>query len=218
MCFSDKLDENQIKQIEDAQCRMQLGQVKFSVLNFWPRMTRILFYERWEEVLQIQQNREEIFIPLIRARKSKAEEDKERKEDEHDENVLSYVDTLLDLQLPDEKRKLDEHEMVSLCAEFLDSGTDTTATALQWIMANLVKYPDIQENLFMEIKRVVGDRKEEVLREDELHKMPHLKAVILEGLRCHPPGHFVLPHRVIEDVVLNGFVVPRNRTINFLIA
>ncbi|GLT95289.1 hypothetical protein SLE2022_129810 [Rubroshorea leprosula] len=217
MCFGDKLDENQIKQIEDAERRMLLGQVKFSVLNLWPRMSRILFYKRWEEFFQIRRNEEEIFIPLIRARKSKAKEDRERKEDEH-ENVLSYVDTLLDLQLPEEKRKLDEHEMVSLCAEFLDGGTDTTATALQWIMANLVKYPDIQENLFMEIQRVVGERKEEVITEDELHKMPYLKAVILEGLRRHPPGHFVLPHRVTEDAVLNGFLVPRNGTVNFLIA
>ncbi|GKV07440.1 hypothetical protein SLEP1_g19219 [Rubroshorea leprosula] len=212
MCFSDKLDENQIKQIEDAQCRILLGQVKFSVFNFWPRMTRILFYKRWEELLQIHRNQEEIFIPSIRARKSKAKEDKKRKEDEYDENVLSYVDTLLDLQLPDEKRKLDERQMMSLCAECLDGGTDTTATTLQWIMANLVKYGDVQENLFMEFKRVVGDRKEVVVGEDELHKMPYLKEVILEGLRRHPPGHFVLPHGVIEDVVLNGFLVPRNGT------
>ena len=57
--------------------------------------------------------------------------------------MLSYVDTLLDLQLLEENRKLSEREMVSLCSEFLDAGTDTTSTALQWIMANLVKHPRI---------------------------------------------------------------------------
>ncbi|CBI26434.3 unnamed protein product, partial [Vitis vinifera] len=36
-----------------------------------------------------------------------------------------------------EKRKLNEGEMIGLCSEFLDGGTDTTSTALQWIMANI---------------------------------------------------------------------------------
>lgn len=68
--------------------------------------------------------------------------------------MVSYVDTLLDLQLIDEKRKLKNEEIVSLCSEFLNAGTDTTATSMQWIMANLVKYPKIQEKLFQEIKGV----------------------------------------------------------------
>ena len=104
-----------------------------------------------------------------------------------------------------------------MSSEFLNAGTDTTSTALQWIMGNMVKYPHVQEKLFMEIKGVVGAREEEV-REDDLQKMPYLKAVILEGLRRHPPGHFVLPHTVREDTVLGGYLVPKNVTINFLVA
>ncbi|PWA91457.1 cytochrome P450 [Artemisia annua] len=30
--------------------------------------------------------------------------------------------------------------------------------------------------------------------------MPYLKAMVLEELRRHPPGHFVLPHKVTKDV------------------
>ena len=52
--------------------------------------------------------------------------------------------------------------MVSLCSEFLNGGTDTTSTALEWIMANMVKYPQIQERLLVEIKGVVGDGEKEV--------------------------------------------------------
>jgi cytochrome P450 len=130
---------------------------------------------------------------------------------------LCYVDTILALELPEEKRKLNEEEMVSLCSEFLDGGTDTTSTALQWIMANLVKYPQIQEKLFMEIKGVVQEG-EENIKEEELQKMPYLKAIILEGLRRHPPGHFVLPHAVTEDAVLGKYVVPKDGNINFMVA
>ncbi|KAE8656147.1 Cytochrome P450, family 87, subfamily A, polypeptide 6 [Hibiscus syriacus] len=48
--------------------------------------------------------------------------------------------------------------------------------------------------------------------------MPYLKAVILEGLRRHPPGHFVLPHRVKEDTLLGDYLVPKDGTINFMVA
>ncbi|KAL5834615.1 hypothetical protein ACOSQ4_014112 [Xanthoceras sorbifolium] len=120
--------------------------------------------------------------------------------------------------IPEENnRKLTESEVTSLCAEFLDAGTGTTSTAFQWIMANLVKYPEVQEKLFMEMKKVIGDGKEE-LSEEEVERVPYLKAVILEGFRRHPPTHNLLAHAATEDTVLNGFVVPKGVAVNFLVA
>ncbi|XWS57999.1 hypothetical protein CRYUN_Cryun09bG0221300 [Craigia yunnanensis] len=121
------------------------------------------------------------------------------------------------LQLPEENRKLKEEEMASLCSEFLNVGTDTTSTALQWIMANLAKYKNIQDKLYGEIKGVVGEGAE-MVKEYDLLKMSYLKAVILESLRRHPPVHLVGRHAVTEDVVLNGFLVPKNGILNFMVA
>ncbi|KAJ7976989.1 putative Cytochrome P450 [Quillaja saponaria] len=216
MCFGDKLDEKQIKEIEEAQRHMLLNFNKFNFLNFFPRIGKVLFRKRWNELFQMRRKQEEVLVPLIRARKKAKEERKLAQES--DEFVLSYVDTLLDLQLPEDKRKLDEGEMVSLCSEFLNAGTDTTSTALQWVMANLVKYPHVQERILEEIKGVIENRDETEVKEDDLPKLQYLKAVILEGLRRHPPTHFVLPHAVTEDVVLNGYVVPKNGTLNFAVA
>ncbi|KAG5241768.1 cytochrome P450 [Salix suchowensis] len=221
MCFGDKLDEDQIKGIKEVQRQMIVDFSKFNILNFWPGVTKILFRNRWKELFLLRKCQDDVLIPLIRARKMAKEErvkqSKEDKKDYGDECVLSYVDTLLDLELPEEKGKLKEEEMVSLSSEFLNAGTDTTSTALQWIMANLVKYPQTQEKLFMEMKGVVQDG-EETIKEEELEKMPYLKAVILEGLRRHPPGHFVLPHAVTEDVILGKYAVPKDATINFMVA
>lgn len=52
---------------------------------------------------------------------------------------------------------------MSLCSEFLTGGTDTTATTLQWIMANLVKQPEVQQKLWTEIEQVVGKDSYEVM-------------------------------------------------------
>lgn len=59
--------------------------------------------------------------------------------------------------------------------EFLNAGAGTTTTASKWILANLVKCPEIQEKLFMEIKGVVRDGDESV-KEDDLQEMPYQKA------------------------------------------
>ncbi|KAJ9678319.1 hypothetical protein PVL29_020473 [Vitis rotundifolia] len=126
-----------------------------------------------------------------------------------------YVDTLLDLQLPDDKRKLEDGEVVSLCPEFLNAGTHATYAALQWIMGNLVKYPHIQARVFEEISGAMGERRDEV-KEEDLQKLPYLKAVILEGLRRHPPAHFGMPHGVSQDVALGGHAIPQNASIYFM--
>ncbi|EOA35055.1 hypothetical protein CARUB_v10020166mg [Capsella rubella] len=218
MCFGDKLDEKQIKEVEYVQRRQLLGFSRFNVLNIWPKLTKLICRKRWEEFFQMRKEQHEVLLPLIRARRKIVEERKKRSlEEDKKEYVQSYVDTLLDVELPDEKRKLNEDEIVSLCSEFLNAGTDTTATALQWIMANLVKNPDIQKRLHEEITSVVGEEAKEV-EEEDAQKMPYLKAVVLEGLRRHPPGHFVLPHSVTEDTVLGGYKVPKKGTINFMVA
>ncbi|ESQ37603.1 hypothetical protein EUTSA_v10002491mg [Eutrema salsugineum] len=220
MCFGDKLDEKQIKEVEFVQRRQLLSFSRYNILNLWPKFTKLIFRSRWEEFHKMRKEQRDVLLPLIRARRKIVEERKKRSEEEEEGNkdyVQSYVDTLLDLELPEEKRKLNEDEIVSLCSEFLNGGTDTTATALQWIMANLVKSPEIQEKLYSEIKSVVGEEAKEI-EEEEAHKMPYLKAVVLEGLRRHPPGHFVLPHSVTEDTVLGGYKVPKKGTINFMVA
>lgn len=232
MCFGDKLDEEKVKEIETLQRNWLLNLGRIGSFMFWPKLGRIFLGNRWKELIQVRKNQEDIFIPLIRARKKgkkQSNSDKEEEEEEGEKSV-AYVDTLVDLQLPEEKRNLNESEIVSLCSEFLNAGTDTTATALEWIMANLVKYPAIQTKLYEEIVEIVGnppslkpssDHMSEVVvnvNEEDIQKMPFLKAVVLEGLRRHPPAHFVLPHSVTEDVELGNFLIPKTATVNVLVA
>ncbi|KAL1075462.1 hypothetical protein V6Z11_D11G364800 [Gossypium hirsutum] len=184
MCFGDKLSQQQIEEIGAVHRRVLNGFARFNVLNLWPRVvTKILLRKRWDQLFQLRKELDDALIPLIRERKKAKDERLSNKGS--DDYELAYVDTLLDLELPEEKRKLDEAEMVTLASEFINAGTDTTSTALQWIMANL---------------------------------MPYLKAVILEGLRRHPPAHFVVPHCVTEDTVLGGYLIPKNGMINFMVA
>jgi cytochrome P450 len=134
------------------------------------------------------------------------------------------VGSLLGLSIPEPEdggfRNLTEGEMVSLCSEFLAAGTDSTAAVVQWVMANLVDQPEIQAKLRAEIRDVAGDG---VVDEQNLPRMPYLKAVVLEGLRRHPPAQFVMPHAATttegyDDTPYGGFHVPRHASVNFALA
>ncbi|KAL4578638.1 hypothetical protein LXL04_014765 [Taraxacum kok-saghyz] len=189
MCFGEKLDEHQINEISRVQRDMllKIGSGRFTVLSMLPRLGKILFRNRWKEFEHLREDREQVLIPLIQSR-IKATKIKPQFEDDR---IVAYVDSLVNLQLPEEEGnneingKLTDKEMASMCGEFLNAGTDTTSTALQWIMANLVKHPDIQSKLYDEIVSVVGppppplppgEEPESVINEDELKKMPYLKA------------------------------------------
>ncbi|XP_043719551.1 cytochrome P450 89A2-like [Telopea speciosissima] len=215
MCLGEKLDEKIIREIEEAQRTLLVNEGRFAVLVLFGKFGKIVFRKRWHQFLEMRRRQESALVPLIRARRERKEKKQENPDDEF---VISYVDTLFDLQIPDEGgRELSEEEMVTLCTEFLDAGTDTTSTALQWIMANLVKHQEIQEKLHSEIEGVVSSG-EERIKEEDLQKIPFLKAVVLEGLRRHPPAHFLLPHAVTEDTVLEGHVIPKKATVNFMVA
>ncbi|XP_031110188.1 cytochrome P450 89A2-like [Ipomoea triloba] len=220
MCFGDKLEEQQIRQIEESQRKIISSFSRFNILNSWPTIGKILFRNRWEELKQVALDRENTLTPFIKARieaKERAMEG-ENKDNSAQFEVLAYVDTLIKLEWPEENRKLSYGEMATLCGEFLNGGTDTTSTALQWIMANLVKHPSIQATLYEEILGVIGAAEEEGVKEEDLQRMPYLKAVVLEGLRRHPPAHFLQPHTVSEEVELEGCVIPKNSVINFTVA
>ncbi|KAG6484008.1 hypothetical protein ZIOFF_060801 [Zingiber officinale] len=219
MCFGEKLDEKAIGDIESMQRNLLKLVPKLNVFAIFPQITKIVFRNLWNRMIGMRRRQEELFLPLIQARRG-LNRSTGQKEEEEEERAYSYVDSLLGVRLPEDggERELNDSEMVSLCSEFMSAGTDTTATALQWIMAHLVREPRVQQKLFDEIREVTGEN-HEVSEEDVLqNRLPYLKAVILEGLRRHPPGHFVLPHIAAEDAVLEGHLIPKGAAVNFTVA
>ncbi|RWR87823.1 cytochrome P450 [Cinnamomum micranthum f. kanehirae] len=214
MCFGQKLDENTVKKMETIHRRVLVSIMKFNFYPFLPKIGKLIFRKRWNDLVRMRRDQAKFFIPLIRARKDR----KQGLEEDNKTSVFCYVDSLLGLEFPDEGgRKLTEGEMVSLCSEFLSAGADTTSTSLEWIIANLVKHQDMQQKLVEELVGVVGEEAEKV-EEEDLNELLYLKAVIMEGLRRHPPGHFVLPHAVSEDVTFEGYVIPKGTMVNFTVA
>ncbi|CAA7406718.1 unnamed protein product [Spirodela intermedia] len=206
LCFGEKLEEAAVREIEAAEREFLRFVRKLNIFAIAPKLGRYLFRGRWNRLLQFRQRRKEIFLPLIRSRRQQ----KESKVPGENSFRFSYLDSLLDLEIPDEHgRKLNDEEIIALCAEFLDGGTDTTSTALEWIMANVVKHPTVQEKLAEEVGAET--------KEEDLQKKPYLKAVVLEGLRRHPPAQFVVTHAVTEEISLGGYTISKDARVNFAV-
>ncbi|KAF2284183.1 hypothetical protein GH714_019836 [Hevea brasiliensis] len=94
-----------------------------------------------------------------------------------------FVDVLLSL---DGEEKLEEDDMVAVLWEMIFRGTDTTALLTEWIMAELVLHPEIQEKLQRELD---GAAKDGNLTDSEVANLPYLKAVVKETLRVHHQAH-----------------------------
>lgn len=117
------------------------------------------------------------------------------------------LDTLLNLY---QENELSMDEINHLLVDIFDAGTDTTASTLEWAMAELVKNPDIMLKAQTEIKQILGNDSSLIIQESDISKLPYLQAIVKETLRLHPPTVFLLPRKAEIDVELYGYIVPKN--------
>jgi cytochrome P450 len=206
MAFGD-IGEDAIREVEHILYSFLVSYPDFKVFAAWPRFGKLVYRKSWQRYNEFLRRQHDILMPYIRARQ-KLKQEKGAKEVE----LVTYTDTLLDLEISEGGGKLEEADILTLCSEFINAGADTTLTMFQWVMAYLVKYPHIQAKLFGEISRVVEQGAEEV-KEEDLNRIPYLKAVVLECLRINPPNTSLVPHTNMEDMELGGYTIPKNTAV-----
>lgn len=86
-------------------------------------------------------------------------------------------------------------------------GTDTTATALEWTITELIRNPRVMKRAQEEVRSVVRAGKLNIETNDLVH-MDYLKCVIKEALRLHPPLPLLLPRETSESVKWRGYDIP----------
>ncbi|CAL5027285.1 unnamed protein product [Urochloa decumbens] len=175
ICFG----EGAVSELGEARLRAmeKLQQDTLRALTSSSFITPSWFRRRRRQALRRQQ--EELFLPLVAEVRGRR-----RVAGDVAAPAATYVESLIDLRVHgDGDRAVTDGELVSLISEFLGAGAESTAVALEWTMANLVKHPNLQQKLRLEVD-AVG---EGVIEEPDLSRMPYLKAVVLESLRRHPP-------------------------------
>lgn len=206
MCFGIEMDEESVQKMDQV--------MKTVLITLDPRMDDYLpmlspfFSKQRKRALEVRKEQVDFIVPFIERRKRALQNPGSDKT----ATSFSYLDTLFDLKIEGRTSGPTNEELVTLCSEFINGGTDTTGTAIEWGIAQLIANPEVQEKLYEEIKSTVGtDRK---VDEKDVEKMPYLQAIAKELLRKHPPTYFSLTHAVTEPTVLAGYDIPTDANVD----
>ena len=94
--------------------------------------------------------------------------------------------------------------------EIFSGGVDTLAATMQWILLFLVKFPNVQQQIYKETDKALHDRAPTC---DNKKDMPYTEAVILESLRFKPALPLAIPHCVRHTARIGEFVVPKGTAV-----
>ncbi|XP_073151669.1 6,7,8-trihydroxycoumarin synthase-like [Henckelia pumila] len=135
--------------------------------------------------------------------------------DEHlDSNYRDTImnpNNILDLLIQLKERKLSSIDLTwdrikALLSDIFVAGTDTSAAVTVWAMTALIKNPDVMKKLQKEIRETIGNKG--FVNENDVPKLPYLKAVIKETLRLYPPAPLLLPRESLEERIIEGYTIP----------
>ncbi|KAK6133331.1 hypothetical protein DH2020_032934 [Rehmannia glutinosa] len=207
LCFGVKISEDRIKVIESVLKDVMLMTAP-QLPDFLPVLTP-LFRRQVKKAKELRRKQLECLVPLIRNRKAFVESGGNLRAAE------KWRAHSGGLEAPG-KGKLGEEEIVTLCSEAINAGTDTSATTVEWALLHLVQNQEIQEKLYKEIVGCVGVNG--VVTESDVEKMAYLGAIVKETFRRHPPSHFLLSHAATEDIELGGYTIPADAYVEFYTA
>eukprot|EP00731_Ephydatia_muelleri_P031105 Em0022g619a len=108
--------------------------------------------------------------------------------------------------------KLTQKEILTLCCDMLAAGIETSSLTATFLLHELAKHPELQEELYQEVSSIVGDRSS--ISFDDCQKMTLVRCCIKEILRLQAPTTGT--SRVIdEDIEIGGYHIPAKTQVIF---
>uniref|UniRef100_A0A0E0M6Y1 Cytochrome P450 n=1 Tax=Oryza punctata TaxID=4537 RepID=A0A0E0M6Y1_ORYPU len=123
-----------------------------------------------------------------------------------------FLDVLLRLQREGSSPiQITNDTMVALLFDMFAGGTETTATALNWTMAELIRSPRVMAKVQAEVRLALQGKN--TVTEDDITELTYLKMVIKEALRLHCPVPFLGPRKCRETCQVMGYDILKDTTV-----
>lgn len=118
------------------------------------------------------------------------------------------VDALLKNSVYKDGTRMTDDEISHLMIGVLMGGQHTSSATSSWFLLHLGERPELQEELYQEIQKILGDKHE--LTYDDLQKLDLVNSTIKETLRLHMPLHSIFRKVTRSLPVPNtSYVVPK---------
>ncbi|CAK8537497.1 unnamed protein product [Lathyrus sativus] len=135
-----------------------------------------------EKVTNVDKNRHEDFIDIL----------------------LSIVNQTID-QESEPKDAIDRSNIKAILLDLLMATLDTSSTAIEWTLIELIRHPRVMKILQDEIQNEVGNKR--MVEEKDVKKFNYLDMVIDESLRLHSVGPLLIPRESRENVTIEGYFI-----------
>ncbi|KAF3776672.1 Flavonoid 3'-monooxygenase [Nymphaea thermarum] len=104
--------------------------------------------------------------------------------------------------------KLTDTDIKALLLDLFTAGTDTSASTVEWAIAELIRHPHIQKKVQAELDSVVG--RDRLVKESDIPNLTYLQAVVKETFRLHPSTPLSLPRIASESCQVAGYHIPKD--------
>ncbi|BAT82799.1 hypothetical protein LR48_Vigan07g283200 [Vigna angularis] len=85
------------------------------------------------------------------------------------------------------------------------AGTDPPSATIVWAMTALLNNGEVMRKVQGEVRSLFGEK--DFINEDDVERLPYLKAVVKETLRLFPPSPLLLPREAIERCSIEGYEI-----------
>ncbi|KAL7746060.1 hypothetical protein RI367_008641, partial [Sorochytrium milnesiophthora] len=118
----------------------------------------------------------------------------------------SHIRDLIRMQ---QELQLSDVEIRGISSDMIAAGMDTSSTAMQWLIGELVNHPEHQDCAFAELQQVCKEQNRLPTLNDRL---PFCYALIKETMRRNPSVD-VVGRRTTQQVTVCGYDIPANTNV-----
>ncbi|XP_006659028.2 indole-2-monooxygenase-like [Oryza brachyantha] len=123
---------------------------------------------------------------------------------DNNDQESDFIDVLLSIQ---HEYGLTRDSIKANLIVMFEAGIDTSSIEIEYAMVELIRNPKVMAKLQNEVRSIVL-KGQEIVTEEQLSRMPYLKAVIKETLRLHPAAPLLMPHLSMVDCNVEGYTIP----------
>ncbi|KAJ0476001.1 putative N-methylcoclaurine 3'-monooxygenase [Helianthus annuus] len=201
ICFSEDFvglegDEKESRGLKRALYRlMKLGTTP-NVADFYPIFEGLDPQGLKKKTSEVMNEAFSVWGHVIKERRVKREYQKGSDLDERD-----FLDTMLRCGFSD-------LQINQLAVELFSGGTHSTASTIEWALAELIKNKEAMFMLRNELDKEIGSTT--CIKESQVSQLPYLHACVKETLRLHPPAPLLHPQAILEGSKIMNYNVPKN--------